>query len=357
MSNRTSTEKASKLQRLVKHHLFWPAAVWLALLLFNLIYSPSFFEIQVRDGHLYGSLIDILNFGAPLILVAIGMTLVIATKGIDLSVGSVVAISGAIACLTISKGADQNSLSLLFTALALSLGLSVVLGLWNGMLVAVTGIQPIVATLILMVAGRGIAQLVTNGQIITVNSSPYKFIGAGSLAALPFSVFVVAAVFIAAVLLTRKTALGLFIESVGCNPGSSRLAGIKARTVLFAVYMFCGLCAAIAGLLLSSNVSSADGNNAGLWYELDAILAVVIGGTSLNGGRFYLTGTLLGALIIQTLTTTIYMIGVSPEVILVVKAFVVLAVCLIQSDTFRKTLVQRWKHRAYPAEIEVTRHG
>ncbi|HZG13675.1 MAG TPA: ABC transporter permease [Candidatus Bathyarchaeia archaeon] len=341
---------------LMKHHLFWPLIVLAALLLFNLLYSPDFFHLVMRDGHLYGSLIDILNFGSPLILVAIGMTLVIATKGIDLSVGSVVAISGAMACLTISEGADQQAGGLVLTAIGMSLVLSLLLGLWNGFLVAGAGIQPIIATLILMVAGRGIAQLITGGQIITVTSPAYEFIGAGSLFALPFSIFIVMAMFLVALLLTRKTALGLFIESVGCNPKASRLAGIRSGMVTVAVYMFCGLCAGIAGLILSSNVSSADGNNAGLWYELDAILAVVIGGTSLNGGRFYLTGTLVGALIIQTLTTTIYMIGVSPEITLVVKAFVVLAVCLIQSESFRKKLVHRWKTRRYPAEREVTRH-
>ncbi|MDD9265446.1 ABC transporter permease [Paenibacillus sp. GCM10023248] len=342
---------------MMKHHLFWPICLLAILLLFNLVYSPSFFAITMKDGHLYGSLIDILNFGSPLILVAIGMTLVIATKGIDLSVGSVVAISGAVACLTISKSGDQNALGTLLLSVGISLALSLLLGLWNGFLVAKTGIQPIIATLILMVAGRGIAQLITSGQIITVSSSSYKYLGAGSLGTLPFSIFLVAIVFVISVLLTRKTALGLFIESVGCKPTASLLAGVRSHTVTLSVYIFCGLCAGIAGLILSSNVSSADGNNAGLWYELDAILAVVIGGTSLNGGRFYLSGTLIGALIIQTLTTTIYMIGVPPEITLVVKSIVVLAVCLIQSETFRKTILMSWKARKYPAEREVKRHA
>jgi len=344
------------MNQLYKHHLFWPLVILLALLLFNFIYAPDFFSIVVRDGKLYGSLIDILNFGAPLMLVSIGMTLVIATKGIDLSVGSIVAIAGAVGCLIVSKGSDHNSLSLVLSAMGMALLLSLFLGLWNGILVAKAGIQPIIATLILMVAGRGIAQLITSGQIITVNSSKYAYIGTGALATLPVSVFVVMLMLAIAILLTRKSAMGLFIEAVGCNPEASRLAGIRSMMVLLLVYVFCGLCAGIAGLVVSSNVSSADGNNAGLWYELDAILAVAIGGTSLNGGRFYLMGTIIGALIIQTLTTTIYMIGIPPEITLVVKACVVLVVCLIQSETFRKTLVQRWKTRHYPAEKEATSH-
>ncbi|URN94770.1 MAG: ABC transporter permease [Candidatus Pristimantibacillus lignocellulolyticus] len=334
------------MKGIMKHHLFYPLVVLGVLLLFNFIYSPDFFSLEMRNGQLYGSLIDILNFGAPLILVSIGMTLVIATKGIDLSVGSIVAISGAMACLTISQGTDQNAFSLVLTAIGTALLLSIVLGVWNGFLVTGAGIQPIIATLILMVAGRGIAQLITDGQIITVVSSNYQFLGSGSLFSLPFSIFVVLIVLLVATLLTRKTALGLFIESVGNNPEASRLSGIKSSMVIFVVYIFCGLCAGIAGLLLSSNVASADGNNAGLWYELDAILAVVIGGTSLNGGRFFLMGTIIGALIIQTLTTTIYMTGVSPEITLVVKACVVLAVCLIQSESFRKSFVKRKTTRA-----------
>ncbi|GIP43601.1 sugar ABC transporter permease [Paenibacillus sp. J45TS6] len=344
------------MKTIYKHHLFWPLCVLAALMLFNFIYSPDFFSITLQNGHLYGSLIDILNFGAPLILVAIGMTLVVATRGIDLSVGSIVAISGAISCLSISKASDQNMLSLILLSVLMSVGLSLILGIWNGVLVSAVGIQPIIATLILMVAGRGIAQLITGGQIITVTSEKYSYIGSGSLATLPFSIFVVATVLVIAALLTRKTALGLFIESVGCNPVASLMSGIRAHSVIISVYLFCGLCAGIAGLLLSSNVSSADGNNAGLWYELDAILAVVIGGTSLNGGRFYLLGTVVGALIIQTLTTTIYMIGVPPEITLVVKAFVVLMVCLVQSSAFRSAIALRWRTRHYPGEKEISRH-
>lgn len=225
------------------------------------------------------------------------------------------------------------------------------------MLVAGAGIQPIIATLILMVAGRGIAQLITSGQIITVNSIPYNFIGSGWLMTLPFSVYLVAAVFLFAAWITRRTSLGMFIEAIGCNPTASRLTGIRSRSILLSVYMFCSLCAGIAGLITSSNVSSADGNNVGLWIELDAILAVVIGGTSLAGGRFSLSGTLVGALLIQTLTTTIYMIGVPPEITLVVKAFVVLAVCLIQSPAFRQSLARGFRTTQSGPGQGVTRDG
>src|SRR5262249_55333273 len=141
---------------LAKHQLFWPLAILVALLLINLPFTPNFFNIGVRNGHLYGSLVSILYFGTVPILVALGMMLVIGTGGIDLSVGAVMAISGAIACRLISKATDQNSISLVLTAIALALLASIAAGLFNGVMVARAGIQPIIATLVLMVAGRGI---------------------------------------------------------------------------------------------------------------------------------------------------------------------------------------------------------
>ncbi|MFC4386705.1 ABC transporter permease [Gracilibacillus marinus] len=323
------------IKTLWKSKLFWPIIVLFLILLVNLIVDPSFFSIEYRNGKFVGSLVDILNRGAPLILISIGMTLVIATKGIDLSVGSVIAMAGAIGAITVTR-LENDSLGPLFAAIGLTLVVCTLVGAWNGLLVSRIGVQPIVATLILMVAGRGVAQLITGGQITTVYYDPYQFIGGGYIIGLPFSIFIVAFVFILATLLTRKTSLGLFIESVGSNPDATRLAGINSKNIMLLVYMFSGFCAGIGGLILSSNVMSADGNNAGLWFELDAILAVVIGGTSLMGGRFFLAGTVIGALIIQSLTTTIYSIGIPVEANLVVKAIVVLLVCLIQSPEFRK---------------------
>ncbi|MGI5240186.1 ABC transporter permease [Dactylosporangium sp. CA-139066] len=313
----------------------WPLVVLAVLLVVNVLFSHSFFDIELRGGHLYGSVIDILRASAPLALVALGMTLVIATGGIDLSVGAVVAIAGALACLRISGLGDQNAVSGVLVAVGLALLLSLVLGAWNGFLVATIGIQPIIATLILMVAGRGLAQLITDGQIITVNSSPYKEIGAGYWLGLPLNVLIAGAVIVLAALLARRSALGMLLEAVGGNAEASRLAGIKSRWLILAVYVFAAVCAGIAGLMISSNVSSADGNNAGLLIELDAILAVVLGGTSLSGGRFSIVGTVLGAVLIKTLDITIYTIGVPPEVTLLFKAIVVIVLCLAQSPKFR----------------------
>ena len=321
------------LKMIKGHPLFRPFAALALLLLIDAFAIPDFFHLEIKDGHLYGSLIDILNRAAPLMLTAIGMTLVIATRGIDVSVGAVVAISGAVAAVLVATAKVSMA-----TALAAAMGAALLCGVWNGLLVAALGLQPIIATLILMVAGRGLAQLVTDGQIITVYHPPYFFLGGGHLLGLPFSLFLVAAVFALTALLMSKTALGLFIQAVGINPVAARLAGVRTATLIFFVYVFCSACAGLAGLMISSNIKSADANNAGLLLELDAILAVTLGGGSLTGGKFNLTGSLIGALIIQTLTSTIYSLGVPPEVNMVVKAVVVFAVCISQSTALKSRL-------------------
>jgi simple sugar transport system permease protein len=338
---------AGRLRSLSRGRAFWPITVLALLLLFNLVTNPHFFSVTIRDGHLYGSLVDILNRAAPLIVIAVGLTLVIATHGIDISVGAVVAISAAVAAtltggqLVISGGLQDVTRFPLPVVVAGALAAATACGMWNGLLVAYVGMQPIIATLILMVAGRGVAQLITGGQIITIYYTPYFFIGNGWIAGIPFALALAGLVLALFALLARRTALGLFIESIGINPVASRFAGVRARSITFWVYALCGLCAGIAGLIVSSNVKSADGNNAGLLFELDAILAVVLGGTSLAGGRFTLLGSLLGALIIQTLTTTIYAAGVAPEVTLVVKALVVFLVSILQSDRVRARLLRQ----------------
>jgi simple sugar transport system permease protein len=338
----------SILKRFSQSRIFWSVVALFLVLLFNFIFNINFFKIEIKDGHLFGSPIDILNRATPLMLLAIGMTFVIATGGIDISVGSVVAITGAVAAsmiggkLVIVDGVQQYvSLTPMPVAILTSLLIGLLLGLWNGVLVAKAGIQPVVATLILMVAGRGIAQLITKAQIITVYYKPFHYIGAGFFLGLPFSIFIVMIILAIALFVSKKTALGLFIESSGCNATASRFVGINVERIKLIVYTFCGLCAAIAGLIISSNVKCADGNNAGLFIELDAILAVALGGNSLNGGRFSLAGSLIGALVIQSITTTIYSIGVPPEITLVVKAAVVVIICLLQSDEFRKLIASK----------------
>ncbi|SFH63773.1 simple sugar transport system permease protein [Collimonas sp. OK307] len=342
LQNEAAPDSSTSLRLLLRHPLLRPLAALALLLAVDFFMIPGFFRLEWKDGHLYGSLIDIVNRAAPLILTALGMTLVIATRGIDISVGAVVAISGTVAALLIGGTMEMHngvpeyaSRIPMIWALAAAMGAAILCGVWNGFLVATLGLQPIIATLILMVGGRGLAQLLTDGQIITVYYKPFFYVGSGYLLGLPFSLFIAIGVFIAVALLMRKTALGLFIQTVGINPVAARLAGIRTAALIFFVYMFCSACAGVAGLMISSNIKSADANNAGLLLELDAILAVTLGGTSLAGGKFSLVGSVIGALIIQALTYTIYSMGVPPEVNMVVKSVVVFAVCLSQSPEFR----------------------
>ncbi|HEY9023562.1 MAG TPA: ABC transporter permease [Burkholderiaceae bacterium] len=332
-------------RRAAAHPLAWPLATLAFILAVNASLNPGLWHLEWRGGHLYGSLVDIVNRAAPLAIVALGMTLVIATRGIDISVGAVVAISAAMAALMIGgqlQIVDGQPVYLsrfpMWLALAAALATATACGAWNGLLVARAGLQPIIATLILMVAGRGAAQLLTGGQIITVYYPPYFVIGNGFVLGVPVAALIALAVWGGMALLLERSALGLFIQAIGVNPRAARVAGVRARAITVCVYAFCGLCAGIAGLIVSSNVKSADGNNAGVLMELDAILAVTVGGTLLTGGRFTLAGTVIGALIIQTLTSTIYAIGVPPEINLVVKAVVVFVVMLLQSAEFRRTV-------------------
>lgn len=316
-----------------KRRFSWPKGMpqiiaLLLVLAVDSLVAPHFFQVLLQDGRLFGSPIDILNRAAPVALLAIGMTLVIATGGIDLSVGAVMAIAGATAASMTVAG---HSLPVVLFA---ALGAGALAGLWNGILVAVLKIQPFVATLILMVAGRGVAQLITSGQIVTFDSPALSWLGSGSLLLLPTPVIIAVATLLLFWLFTRRTALGMFIEAVGINIRAAKNAGVNTRIVVMLAYVLSGICAAIAGIIVAADIRGADANNAGLWLELDAILAVVIGGGSLMGGRFNLLLSVVGALIIQGMNTGILLSGFPPELNQVVKAVVVLCVLIVQSPRF-----------------------
>lgn len=310
-----------KLTRLISAQSVALAVV----LIVNWILFPGFFHVTWQDGRLFGSLIDVLNRGVPVAILAIGMSAVIATKGVDLSVGAVMAISGAVAATLVVDGHPG------YVAVIAALLVGIVCGVWNGILVAFLEIQPIVATLVLMVAGRGIAQLITEGTIVTFSNPLLIFIGTGSFAGFPMPVVIAAILLILSILLVRSSAIGLFIEAVGVNRAAASLAGIRSGLLLVAVYGFSGFCAAVSGLIVAGDIRGADANNAGLWLELDAILAVVIGGTSLLGGRFSIAMSVLGAIIIQAMNTGILVSGFPPEFNLVVKAAVIILIFIMQS--------------------------
>ncbi len=314
-----------------KSPVLWPLLGLAALVLLNAVHDIGFLKITLLDGHLYGVPVDILTQGSRTMLVALGMTLVIATGGVDLSVGSVVAITGAV-CAVLLQGGHPLALTL-----AAALGAGVVAGSANGLLVARLGVQPIVATLILMVAGRGLAQLIVDGQVIIIKNSAFAYLANGFVLGLPVAPLLVAGLFGATHLALRRTALGLFIEAVGDNETASRFAGLAAARIKAFAYIFCGACAGLAGVLAAANIRAADAYRAGENMELDAIFAVVVGGTALSGGRFSILGTAVGALLIQTLTTTMYNLGVPPAIAPVPKALLIIGVAMLQSEK-----VNRW---------------
>jgi ribose/xylose/arabinose/galactoside ABC-type transport system permease subunit len=330
-------------RKITESKLFFPLIALALILLFDLIFIPNFFSITFQQGHLYGSLIDILRNSMPVVVLAIGMTLVIATGGVDLSVGATMAIVSSVAALLMNpfvlgtqlqaiKNDPSYSYSPFWIVIVVPLIVATICGLWNGLLVAYGKIQPMVATLILMISGRGIAQLITNSQKIQIFFAPFVYIGNGWLL-LPFSLYIVAFLYALAWLITRRTSIGLFIESVGINARSSLFSGIDQKKIKLFAYVFCGFCAGIAGLIATSNISTSDATSLGLNLELDAILAVVIGGTLLGtGGRFSLLASVIGGLVMQAVTTSMYAIGVSANSILAVKGVVVIMLILLYAQ-------------------------
>ena len=303
-----------------------PLLALVLLLSFNALFTPNFTRLEVQDGRLFGSLVDILQNGAPVLLLALGMTLVVATGGIDLSVGSVMALAGVVAALAIT----QHDLPVV-GAVGVALGVALLAGVWNGLLVTTVGLQPIVATLVLLVAGRGIAQALSGDQKVRFAHPALEFIGNGAVGGMPFPIILAAGVLLIVLLAVRYTVLGLYVEAVGGNLRAARLCGLRVNAVRIVVYAFCGLCAGLAGLVMTADIKEADVANCGLYLELDAILAVVIGGTPLTGGRPRLWGSVIGALVMQTLTITLQMRGVVTEHTLIIKALVALAVCAAQA--------------------------
>ena len=332
----------AKIKKILNHHMFLPIFSLTLLVIFNGIFVPGFFEISFVNGQFFGRIIDIINRSSILIVLSLGMTFVIATRGTDISQGSVIAISGAIVCTLI--GSDFAAKMPMALAMLLAVIVGGICGLWNGFLVSKLKIQPLVATLILMTAGRGIAMLITEGQNVPVYYKPFSYIAGvipGSV--LPTTIFIAILMIILVVIVLKRTSVGLYIQSVGINKNASKYTGIKVSSVIMLAYIFSGICAGIAGLMESSMINAADPNNAGLNMELDAILSVALGGTLLSGGKFYISGSIIGAITIQTLTTTLYAMGISSEQLPVFKAIVVIIICLLQSEEFRELFSKKDK--------------
>ncbi len=345
------------IKNITSHHLFLPLFTLGFLLIFNGIFVDNFFKLQFLNGQLFGRPVDILNRSSILIVLSLGMTFVVATAGIDISQGSVMAISGAVATFLIGGSIDGVSRYPLPVAILAALVVCAFIGMLNGLMISKLNIQPRIATLIFLTAGRGIAMLVTKGQNITVYNKAFSYIGStipGSI--LPTTLFIALFMIVLVVLIIKKTSLGLFIQSVGINKEASKYTGIKVASIIFMVYVFSSICAGIAGIMEASLISASDPNNAGMNMEMDAILAVSLGGTLLQGGRFFIGGSVIGAITIQTLTTTLYALGISSEQLPVFKAIIVIIICLFQSEKFRLMFknrkVLKFKKKQQASEVQ-----
>ncbi|GGJ36511.1 ABC transporter permease [Deinococcus roseus] len=294
----------------------------LVLFVFNAIFTPNFLSMQTLNINL--------TQVATIVIVGVGMTLVIATGGIDLSVGSLMAIAGALApMIFMSDGLKDNPLGILL-AFVLPVLAAAALGLFNGLLVSKFELQPIIATLVLFIAGRGIAQVLTNGNLQTFSNPSFQYIGLGKVLGLPFQVILMVLIVALAAWVMRRTVLGRSILSVGGNEKAARLSGIPAQRVKYAVYAISGLLAGIAGLITIAINSASDANQVGQNMELDAIAAVAVGGTLLEGGKATIVGTLIGALIIQLIRFTLLAKGVPDSVALIVKAGIIVGAVALQ---------------------------
>jgi ribose/xylose/arabinose/galactoside ABC-type transport system permease subunit len=317
-------ERAARLNMAQFLSRYGTFVAFILLLLFNLIVTPNFLSWQTLNVNL--------TQVATIVIVAVGMTLVIATGGIDLSVGSLMAIAGTAApMIFMGKLLPIDNMGLLIIlSFILPVLLVMAFGWFNGMLVTRFSIQPIIATLVLFIAGRGIAQVATNGNLQVFKNPDFQFIAMGRIAGIPAQVIIMIIVAVLAHCLIRYTVIGRQIIAVGGNEKAARLTGIPVRRVKTFVYIVSGALAGIAGLIVVARNSASDANLVGLGMELDAIAAVAVGGSLLTGGRANIIGTVLGAFVIQLVRYTLLANGVPDAAALIVKAGLIVIAVFIQ---------------------------
>ena len=340
------------LKKITKQPLFLPIFSMLLVMVVNIFYDVAqgnawynFFTISINtQGILYGRLIDVLNRGSEAAILALGMTLVVSSSaGTDISVGSVMSLAGGV-CVVLLAGFGNVNVSEyavpLWVGILAGLGVAALCGAFNGALVAGLKIQPMVATLILFSAGRAIGLLLCNSNIVYVHVDSFKFFG-GYLGIFPTPVVITAVCILIMSLVLKFTALGTYVQAVGINKDAARISGYKSAMIIFICYVICGLFAGVAGIITTSRIYSADTNNIGLNLEMDAILAVALGGNSLGGGKFRLSGSIIGAYTIQAITTTLYALGVSSAQAPVFKAIIIILIVAIQSPAFKAYVAKR----------------
>ena len=340
------------IQKIFRRQIFIPIAALLILAIFNLISDPSFYKITLGYNSagnpvLSGYLITILDYGSELAILAIGMTLVTAASGgQDISVGAAIAISGSV-ILRVLCGTNSRPDTLqapIIVAFLISCVVAMLFGAFNGALVAYFKIQPMVATLILYTAGRSIAAWINNNELPIVNDATFAVFG-GFIPGIPIPtpVFIAAACILVTVLVLKFTNLGLYTQAVGINESSSRLNGLNPAFIKFLTFVILGLCVAVAGLIKVSRLSSINYSVIAKDIEMDAILAVALGGNALGGGKFNMTASILGAFVIQFLTTTLYKFNVQSDALPAYKAVVVILLVVFSAPVVREKMGEFFK--------------
>lgn len=340
------------IQKIFRRQIFIPIAALLILAIFNLIADPSFYKITLGYNSagnpvLSGYLITILDYGSELAILAIGMTLVTAASGgQDISVGAAIAISGSV-ILRVLCGTNSRPDTLqapIIVAFLISCVVAMLFGAFNGALVAYFKIQPMVATLILYTAGRSIAAWINNNELPIVNDPSFAVFG-GFIPgiSIPTPVFIAAACILVTVLVLKFTNLGLYTQAVGINESSSRLNGLNPAFIKFLTFVILGLCVAVAGLIKVSRLSSINYSVIAKDIEMDAILAVALGGNALGGGKFNMTASILGAFVIQFLTTTLYKFNVQSDALPAYKAVVVILLVVFSAPVVREKMGEFFK--------------
>ena len=338
--------------QLMRKQIFIPIAALLILVLFNLIADPSFFQINYAknsagDPVLSGYLITILDNASELAILAIGMTLVTAASGgQDISVGAAIAISGSVVLRVLcgDNPRPEEMQASILTAFLVSCLVSMLFGAFNGTLVAYFNIQPMIATLILYTAGRSIAAWINNNRLPIISDPVFGYFGTFIPGIpIPTPIFIAAACMIIIALVLKFTTLGLYTQAVGINPNSAKLNGINPQLIKFITYVIMGLCVAVAGFIKVTRFSTINYSVVAADIEMDAILAVALGGNALSGGRFSMVSYILVAYVIQFLTTTLFKFNVSSSALPAYKAKVVIVLVIISAPTVREKLSKFWK--------------
>ena len=359
-SNKIKTNKsfADIAKSIVRQQIFIPIAALLILVLFNLIADPTFFQITLQpnsDGFnvLSGNIISIIDRASELVILAIGMTLVTsASGGQDISVGATIAIAGSV-ILRVLCGTNTRTDTLqapVIVAFLICCIVSMIFGAFNGTLVAYFKIQPMVATLIMFTAGRSIAAWINNNELPVINDPKFGYYG-NFIPGIPVPtpVFITIACLIVIALALKFTNLRLYSQAVGINPHSSRLNGINPQMIKFITFVILGLCVAVAGFIKVSRLSTINYSVVAKDIEMDAILAVALGGNALGGGKFNMTASVIGAYVIQFLTTTLYKYDVSSAEISAYKAVVVIILVVLSAPIVREKMGDL-KKKLFPAK-------